>query len=124
MEANRVPKIFGPFSDVFEDKGIDIQPSGPEQPNNIGGPIIPEVGNSPIPVSDVRTDTRCSLVMCFFDESDKFLGYQHLAKQTSASGRLSRVPSEEKGTRTERRRRRHKPQQKDLSGQQDCWSES
>jgi hypothetical protein len=98
MEANRVPKIFGPFSDVFEDKSIDVQPSGAEQSDKIGGPIIPEVGNSPIPVSNVRTDTRCSLVMCFFDESYKFLGYQHLAKQASPSGSLSRVTSEEKGT--------------------------
>ena len=91
MDANRVPKIFGPFSDVFEDKSVDIQPSRAEQAYDINGPIVPEAGNSPVPVSNVRTDTRGSLVMRFFDKSNKFLGYLHLAKQTSPSGSLSRV---------------------------------
>jgi len=50
MNADHIPKIFRPFSDVLPDQFRDIQTSGAEQSNNISRSVVPRMMDLPIPI--------------------------------------------------------------------------
>ena len=63
MEADPIPKIFRPFSNVLQDQSIDIQTSGAEQSNNISCSVVPRTVDFPIlpfGTNGSRTVRNCS----------------------------------------------------------------
>jgi hypothetical protein len=49
MEADPIPKIFRPFSNVLHYQFIDIQTSGAVQSNNISRSVVSQMRDIPIP---------------------------------------------------------------------------
>ena len=81
MEADLIPKIFRPFSNVLQHQFIDIPTSGAEQSNNISCSVVPQMRDFPIPVLPNRTGGRLQLFARGFSrESDELLKYLHLAR--------------------------------------------
>jgi hypothetical protein len=50
MEADLIPEIFRPFSNVVPHQFIDIPTSGAEQSNNISCSVVPRFSDFPIPI--------------------------------------------------------------------------
>ena len=85
MEADAIPKIFRPFSNVLQHQINDITTSGSEQPHNIGCSIVPQMRDSPTSfyqmVADGRLDYPQLFTRGFSPESDELLNYLHLAPE-------------------------------------------
>ena len=63
MEADLVPKIFRPFSNVLQHQFIDIQTSGAEQSNNISCSVVPQMRDFPIPIPFYQMVAGPSLIV-------------------------------------------------------------
>jgi hypothetical protein len=73
MEADRIPKIFRSFSKVLQDQFIDVPAASAEQSNNTSGSVVPQMSDSPIPVSQIGPDGDCPFARGFSRESDELL---------------------------------------------------
>ncbi len=80
MEADLIPKIFRPFSNVLQHQFIDIPTSGAEQSNNISCSVVPRIRDSPIPIHFYQTvvDGPQFFARGFSHESDERVKYLHL----------------------------------------------
>ena len=50
MDAEALPEIFRPFSNVLEHQFIEIHTSGAKQPNNVSCSVVPRTMDFPIPI--------------------------------------------------------------------------
>lgn len=85
MEADRIPKITRPLSDVLPHYFIDIPTSAAEQSDDVGSPVIPRTRDSPTPIQQmVANDWHlfARRFPCEFDELVKSLHLPHGSKMT------------------------------------------
>jgi adenylylsulfate kinase len=85
MDADRIPNIFGPFSNVLQYQLIDIGTSGAEQSNNISCSVVPQMRDFPTPVFQMAPNPRSGCLQCqqffargFSRESDELVKHLHL----------------------------------------------
>jgi len=81
METDRILKILRPFSNVFQDYLIEIEPPAAEQSKNVGRSVLPRTMDLPVPIglAQLAADSLQYLAGGFLRESNELAKYPHLA---------------------------------------------
>ena len=83
MEADRISKIFRPFSNVLQHQFVHVPTSGAEQSNNISCSVVPKMRDLPTPFYQLVENGSSGYLQLFARgfsrEPDELLKYLHLA---------------------------------------------